>query len=293
MKTPIQLLFVVALAVSVSNVMSADSVESLIATGAKVEKLAGGFKFTEGPAWDGMGAVYFSDIPNERIHKWADGKLTTFRENSGKANGLYFDKDGNLIACEGGARRVTKTTMAGETTTLVASFGGKKLNSPNDLWIAPDGGIYFTDPRYGKSDDLEQDGFHVYYLASGGKPLTRALDDLVKPNGIIGTSDGKLLFVADAGAKKTCVYRVRKDGTLTGRKLAADSGSDGMTLDDRGNLYLTSGGVKVYSPTARLIGVIKIPESPANVTFGGADGHTLFVTARTGFYSLRMKVKGQ
>ena len=270
-----------------------DGLGDLIALGAKVEMLAGGFKFTEGPAWDGKGAVYFSDIPNERIHKWARGKLTAFRENSGRANGLYFDKAGNLIACEGGARRVSLTTMDGRTSTLVDSFGGKKLNSPNDLWIAPDGGIYFTDPRYGKSDDLEQGGFHVYYLPPGGKEVRRALDDLIKPNGIIGTADGYRLYVADPGAKKTYVYRIGKNGALTGRKLAADSGSDGMTLDAKGNLYLTAGSVKVYGPDSRHIGDIKIPEGPANVTFGGVDGRTLFITARTGFYSLRMTVKGQ
>lgn len=277
-----------------TNVKSpAAGLDDLVAPGAQVEKLAGGFRFTEGPARDARGDIYFSDIPNNRIHKWSGGKLTTFREDTGGANGLYFDRAGNLLACEGGARRVSRTTMDGKTTTVVDSFDGRKLNSPNDLWIAPDGGIYFTDPRYGKMEGLEQGGFHVYFVPPGGAKAVRVLDKLVKPNGIVGTADGKLLYVADPGDKKTFVYRVGKDGALTDRRIAAESGSDGMTLDERGNLYLTAGTVKVYSPTAELIGEIKLPEGPANVTFGGADGRTLYITARTGFYSLRMRVKGQ
>ena len=136
--------------------------QSLVAPGAKVEKLSGGFMFTEGPAADTQGNVFFSDIPNQRIHKWSlDGKLSTFRENSGGANGLYFDAKGLLIACEGGARRVTAIDPQGNVTVLAEGFGGKKLNSPNDLWVAPTGGIYFSDPRYGGMEGLEQDGFHV------------------------------------------------------------------------------------------------------------------------------------
>lgn len=273
---------------------AADELSDLVAKGAKVENLAGGFKFTEGPACDAAGNIFFSDIPNSRIHKWSvDGKLTTFRENSGRANGLYFDKDGNLLACEGGNRRVTRISPQGKVTVLADSFGGKRLNSPNDLWIDPRGGVYFTDPRYGSQDGLEQDGFHVYYLAPGSGKLVRAIDDLIKPNGIIGTADGKLLYVADPGASKTFVYKINPDGSLSDPKLAAPEGSDGMTLDDRGNLYLTRGAVVVYSPAGKKIATIETPERPANVTFGGKDRQTLFITARTGFYCLQMNVRGQ
>jgi gluconolactonase len=267
---------------------------SLVAGGAKVVKLAGGFKFTEGPAVDKAGNVFFSDIPNERIHKWSlAGKLTVAREKSGRANGLFFDTKGNLLACEGGARQVTSMSPDGKITVLADSYNGKKLNSPNDLWIDPTGGIYFTDPRYGSMDGLEQKGFHVYYIPAGKKTVVRVIDDLAKPNGILGTSDGKLLYVADPGAGKTYRYTITGAGKLTGRKLHAESGSDGMTLDEKGNLYLTRGGVQIYNPQGKLIETIETPEGPANVCFGGKDRKTLFITARTSFYSVRMNVAGQ
>jgi gluconolactonase len=268
---------------------------SLIAPGGKVEKLAGGFMFTEGPAADAQGNVFFSDIPNQRIHKWSvDGQLSTFRENSGGANGLYFDSKGNLIACEGTARRVTSIDPQGNVSVLAESYKGKKLNSPNDLWIDPQGGIYFSDPRYGGMEGLEQDGFHVYYIAPEGKEVKRVTADLVKPNGVLGTVDGKWLYVADAGDQKTYVYAIGPDGTLAERKLFAAQGSDGMTLDEKGNLYLTTrGGVAVYDRSGQKIETIAVPESPANMTFGGKDRKTLFITARTSLYAVPMSVKGQ
>ncbi len=266
----------------------------LVAPGAKVELLAGGFMFTEGPACDAEGNVYFTDIPNERIHKWSvDGKLTTFRENSGKANGLYFDREGNLLACEGGNRRLTSISPGGKVTVLADGFQGKKLNSPNDLWVDPKGGVYFSDPRYGQEDGLEQDGFHVYYLPPDRKELVRVIGDLVKPNGVLGAADGKTLYVADAGGGKTYAYRIQPDGSLTDRKLAAPVGADGMTLDERGNLYLARNVVHVYSPEGKAITTIEVPEPPANVCFGGKDRKTLFITARKGLYAVRMNVRGQ
>lgn len=274
--------------------VSAAAAEGPVAAGAKVERLADGFIFTEGPACDAEGNVYFTDIPNNRIHKWSvDGKLTTFREDSGGANGLYFDRQGNLLACEGGNRRLTSIAPDGTVTVLADAFQGKKLNSPNDLWIDPKGGVYFTDPRYGKQEGMEQDGFHVYYLPPGRKPLVRALDNLVKPNGVVGTADGKLLYVADAGDGKTYVYRVQDDGSLADRKLIAPVGSDGMTLDEQGNLYLARDVVHVYSPEGKKITTIEVPEAPSNVCFGGKDRKTLFITARKGLYSIRMAVGGQ
>jgi len=273
---------------------SAAGAEQLVAPGATVEKLADGFLFTEGPACDAEGNVYFTDIPNERIHKWSvDGKLSTFREKSGGANGLYFDRQGNLLACEGGSRRLTSISPDGKVTLLADGYQGKKLNSPNDLWIDPKGGVYFTDPRYGNQEGLEQDGFHVYYLPPDRKGLVRVLDDLVKPNGVVGTADGKLLYVADAGDSKTYVYRIRPDGSLADRKLIAPIGSDGMTLDERGNLYLTRGAVHVYGPRGEKLATIEVPEAPANVCFGGKERRTLFITARKGLYAVRMNVRGQ
>ena len=208
---------------------------SLVAAGAKVEKLAGGFIFTEGPAVNARGDVYFSDVRGETTSIWSvDGKLSTFRKNTGRANGLFFDREGNLLACEGGNRRVTSITPDKKVTVLADAYNGKKLNSPNDLWIDPTGGIYFTDPRYGPQDGLEQDGFHVYYISSDRKKVTRVIDDLAKPNGILGTSDGKKLYVADPGANKTFVYTIDGPGKLSGKKLFCEEGSDGMTLDEQG-----------------------------------------------------------
>jgi len=280
---------VVVASLSAVTVLAAD----LTAPGAEAEKLAGGFVFTEGPAADAEGNVYFSDIPNNRIHRWStDGQLSTFREESGAANGLMFDADGNLLACEGGNRRVTSITPDGDVTVLADSYGGKKLNSPNDLWIDARGGIYFTDPRYGNESGLEQDGFHVYYITPN-KDVLRVIDDLVKPNGVIGTADGKTLYVADPGDQKTYAYQIQDDGSLTDRRMIAPEGSDGMTLDEQGNLYLTQAGVHVYSPQGKRIATIAVPERPANVTFGGPDNNTLFITARTSLYAVPMSVKGQ
>ncbi|MGI6417070.1 MAG: SMP-30/gluconolactonase/LRE family protein [Thermoguttaceae bacterium] len=161
------------------------------------------------------------------------------------------------------------------------------------LWVTPKGGVYFTDPRYGAQDGLEQDGFHVYYLPPDRKQLVRVLNNLVKPNGVVGTADGKLLYVADPGDGKTYVYRIQSDGSLTDRKLAAPVGADGMTLDEKGNLYLARKVVHVFSPGGESLTTIEVPESPSNVCFGGKDRRTLFITARKSLYSIRMSVQGQ
>ncbi len=267
---------------------------SVVAPGAKVEKLAGGFKFTEGPAADANGDIYFSDIPNNRIHKWDVGgkKLSIFREDSGGSNGLYFDKKGWLLACEMGGRRLVTTSPKCKVTVLADEYDGKKFNSLNDLWITPKGGIYFTDPRYGNRDGMEQGGEHVYYMPPDRKKVIRVIDDMVRPNGVIGTPNGKTLYVADHGGRKTFSYKIGKDGTLSKKKLFASEGSDGMTIDNEGNIYLTTRAVRVYSKKGKLIETIAVPEGPANVCFGGKDNQTLFITARTSLYSIKMRVKG-
>ncbi|MHC4728340.1 MAG: SMP-30/gluconolactonase/LRE family protein, partial [Planctomycetota bacterium] len=266
--------------------------QSVVAPGTQVTKLAGGFMFTEGPAADAAGNIFFTDIPNSRIHKWSlDGKLSTFRENSARSNGLFFDKNGNLLACEGGGRRLVSINPQGSIKVLADKYQGKKFNSLNDLWIDPKGGIYFTDPRYGPRDNMEM-GEHVYYLSPGRNRLIRVIDDMVRPNGLIGTPDGKTLYVTDAGGGKTFAYTINKDGTLSNKKLFAPQGSDGMTIDNLGNVYLTRGGVAVYNKKGEKVEEIKVPEGPANVCFGGKDKRTLFITARTSLYSVRMRVSG-
>ena len=266
--------------------------DSVIAPGAQVIEKADGFKFTEGPAADAQGNVFFSDIPNNRILKFStSGKLTTYRENSGGANGLYFDTSGNLLVCEGNNRRVVSLDPQQKVTVLADKYDNKKLNKPNDLWIDPQGGVYFSDPIYGQVDQ-EQDGQHVYYITPDRKKIIRVIDDYVRPNGLIGTPDGKTLYVTDRGDTKTYSYTINPDGTLSDKKLFAPVGSDGMTLDNEGNLYLTTRSVQVYNSTGTKIDTIELPEIPANVCFGDPDYKTLYITAQTSLYSLRMRVKG-
>ncbi|HYF01355.1 MAG TPA: SMP-30/gluconolactonase/LRE family protein [Planctomycetota bacterium] len=248
-------------------------------------KLATGMKFTEGPVADGKGSVFYTDIPNNRIMKWDGKENAVWRENSGGANGLRFDKDGRLVVCEGGNRRVTRIAPDGTVTVLADQFDGKKLNSPNDLAIDAKGGIYFTDPRYGKRDGMELDKEAVYYIPPGGGAIKRVADDLVRPNGIEVAGD--LLYVADAGGKKVYVYGMNPDGTLRDRYEIAPVASDGLKVDGKGNLYTTTGnGVEVFDPEGKPLGTIQVPEKPSNCCF---DGRTLYVTARTSLYKVLLK----
>jgi len=266
----------------------------LVAPGATLEQIATGFGFVEGPTADSTGTLYFSDIPSERIHSWrSDTGVVTVREETAGANGLQFDAEGNLLMCEMGARRVTAMDPQGELSVVVDELDGRRFNSPNDLWIDPDGGIYFSDPRYGPTDDLEMDGEHVYYISADRQHVTQVTDDLVRPNGIIGTADGTRLYVADHGAGRTYVYSRADDGTLREKRLFVAQGSDGMTMDERGNVYLTGSDITVYDPRGETIASIAVPEPPANLTFGGPDRTTLFIAARTSLYALEMVVTGQ
>ena len=274
-------------------------VKSIIAAGAKVKLLADGFIFTEGPAVDSKGNVFFTDQPNDRILKWSlDNKLSVFLKPAGRSNGLYFDKKGNLIACADDKNQLWSIDPKGRVSVLIKEYQGKLLNGPNDLWIHPKtGGIYFTDPyykrKYWQRGPKEQDGEHVYYLSPDRKKVTRVATDLVQPNGIIGTPDGKKLYVADIRAKKTYVYTIHKNGTLSHKKLFCKLGSDGMTIDNEGNVYLTGRGVTVFNPKGEQIEQIPIEEGwTANVCFGGRDGHTLFITAKDSLYGIKMRVAG-
>jgi len=246
--------------------------KSIIANNAVLQKLAGGFAFTEGPACDDKGNIYFTDQPNNRILKWStDNELSVFGENFGRANGLYFDNKGNLISCSDEKNELWSISPDGKVTVLVKNFEGKRLNGPNDLWIAPNGGIYLTDPFYKRSwwnyQTPEQDGENVYYLAPGASKLIKVVSDLKKPNGIIG--DGKYLFIADIKDNKTWRYKIGKDGMLSGKKLFTELGSDGMTIDNKGNIYLTGKGVTVFNSEGVMIEKIPVDENwTANVCFG-------------------------
>jgi gluconolactonase len=265
------------------------------APGAKLEKLAGDFKFTEGPTCDRAGNVFFTDQPNDRILRWGvDGKLSTFLQPAGRSNGLYFDAQGNLIACADGKNELWSIAPDGTVTVLLKDAEGKLFNGPNDVWVHPDGSLYFTDPFYkrnywqrGPSESPEQ----VYRLSADRKHLVRVTTDLTKPNGIAGTPDGRRLFVADIGAKKTYRFDIQADGSLANKTLFCEAGSDGMTLDREGNVYLTGRGVTVFDATGRQIEQIDVPEKwTANVCIGGKDRQTLFITASTGLYAIRLRV---
>lgn len=263
----------------------------LVKEGAAFRKLAEGFKFTEGPALAPDGRIFFSDIPNERIHAYdpATGETGVYREQSGKANGLFFTPAGALVACEGGARRVSRTDHAGEVAALAERYEGKRLNSPNDLVPDGHGGFYFTDPRYGPNDDREIDVEAVYYLDKAGK-LSQVEATLVKPNGLILSPDESILYIADPGAEKTYAYDVEGPGKLANKREFAPVGSDGMTVDKLGNVYVTwKGEVVAFSSAGAEVLRLAVPEGPANCLL---VGKTLYVTARTGFYAVDLEVEG-
>jgi gluconolactonase len=271
---------------------------SIIEPGAKVQLLASSFKFTEGPASDKAGNVYFTDQPNDRILIWSiGGKLSTFMEKSGRSNGLTFDRKGNLWACADEKNELWRISRSGEPTVVVKDYRGKLLNGPNDVWIRPDGGVYFTDPFYKRDywsrQKSEQDGQCVYYFEPNRNRLIRVVGDMVQPNGIIGTPDGKILYIADIGGQKTYRYDIQGDGTLANKTLFCEMGSDGMTIDSEGNVYLSGKGVTVFNRAGKKIEQIPIDAAwTANMCFGGKDHRTLFITATQSLFSLRMRVKG-
>lgn len=272
--------------------------DSLIEPGAKLQKLAGEFAFTEGPTWDSAGNVYFTDQPNNRILKWnIEGNLSTFMAPAGRANGMCFGAHGNLVACAEEKNELWSIAPDGKVTVIASEYAGKPFNGPNDVWIAPNGALYFTDPFYkrawGRHKQMPQDGEHVYFVSPDYKRIERVVTDLQKPNGITGTPDGKRLFVADIGGGRTWAFDIQPDGTLTNKTLFCELGSDGMTLDELGNLYLTGKGVTIFDRTGRKIEHINVPEPwTANVSFGGPDHRTLFITASRSLYSIRLRVKG-
>jgi len=254
------------------------------------ELLLDGFGFTEGPVVDNKGNLYFTDIPESRIYVYYNDKLDIFLENSGGANGLYFDTNNNIIACAGKARQVISISPAGEIVVIASEYEGKKLNSPNDLWVDPQGGIYFTDPRYGDREDLEQDGMHVYYV-SPDKNIVRVTKDLVRPNGIIGTPDGKILYIIDQGVEKTYRYRIKKNGQLGGKNVFADYGTDGMSIDNEGNIYITNGkNIDLYNNSGELMKTYEFPAFTTNVVW---SEQAVYVTTQAGqVFIIRNPVEG-
>ncbi|WP_276391401.1 SMP-30/gluconolactonase/LRE family protein [Eudoraea chungangensis] len=295
MKKNIFIPIILGLIITISSAQETE----IIYPQAELTLVADGYKFTEGPAMDSNGDVYFTDQPNNKILRWNanTNEVSVFMENSGRANGLYFDNEGRLLACADEKFELWQINKDKTVTVLIKDVEGKKLNGPNDLWVDKKGGIYFTDPYYQRPywtrTKKEIDGQKVYYLTPDKDTVLVMADDLVQPNGIIGTADGKTLFVADIGDKKTYRYTIGEKGTLIDKTLFIEMGSDGMTLDTMGNLYLTGDGVTIFNQKGEKIEHIKVPQKwTANVTFGGVNQETLFITAMNSVYTLKMSVKG-
>jgi gluconolactonase len=288
------------------------SLPSTVAADAKVIKLAqlmgDQTPFAEGTTSAANGDVYFTDQNNQRIYKWdvTQKMLSVFLEPSGRANGQYFDNKGNLLAAADERDQLWQITPDGKHTVIAAKFEEKYFNGPNDIWVRPDNGIYITDPYYRRTWWAEdpnhppsqpQPERAVYFITPNRDAIRKVAVDFIMPNGIIGTPDGKTLYVSDIDARRTYSFNTQPDGALTNRKFVASYGSDGMTIDEQGHLYMTAGGangVMVVDPKAdgAALGFIPVPEHPANVAFGGKDHKTLFIAARTGFYSVETNVRG-
>ncbi len=274
--------------------------DGIVAPGAELIEVSSDFKFTEGPATDAAGNVYFTDQPNDQIVIYTtDGELKTFMKPAGRSNGMFFDVDGTLIACADEKNELWRIDVKTKKVTVLAQrYDGGLLNAPNDAWVHPQKRwIYFTDPMYKRPwwdrGPTEQPTEGVYRINADGSGLVRVVDDLVQPNGIIGTPDGKTLYVADIRARKTYAYDIQPDGSLAGKRLFCEPGSDGMTLDRHGNVYLTGDGVLVYNSEGERIEHIEVPQRwTANVTFGGKDRDLLFITAGPAVYTLKMNVRG-
>ena len=274
---------------------------------AKVEKLAGGFDFIEGPVWiKSAGHLVFSDIPKNELKQWSPGAdVKTYRAPSANANGNALDLSGRLLSCEHSGRRVAVQEKDGTLRTVVDSFEGKKLNSPNDIVVKSDGTLYFTDPDYGLKNDpttkqkigKEQPGNFVYRHDPKTGRTTALVRDFANPNGLAFSPDEKFLYVADSGAPKHIRrFAVAADGSLSGGAVfcTIDNGvPDGIRVDTAGRVWSSaSDGVHIFSPAGKLVGKIFVPEGPANLCFGGADGKTLFMTARKSLYAVKVSVTG-
>jgi len=280
--------------------LGADPIEGIGPIG-KIEKVQGGFGFTEGPAVDKTGNLYFSDIPNEKIHKLENGKVSVFIEKSNHANGLMVDSKGRLLACEMDGQIVAHSPDGKTRTVLVDKNMGNRFNAPNDLVVANNGGIYFTDPAFRAPMPLPQGKTGVYYLSPEGK-VSRLIDNLPNPNGVILSPDEKTLYVIPTGQADMMAYPVESNGkigigkvfcTLKQPEGKINTGGDGLTIDIKGNLYITSGlGIQVFSSVGKPLVTIAFPEQPANCTFGGKDMKTFYVTARTGLYKVELQIPG-
>jgi gluconolactonase len=271
------------------------------------ERIGTGFIFTEGPLWHPKDRfLLFSDMPGDIVRRWSprDG-VTTFRQPSNKANGRTYDRQGRLVTCEHATSRVTRLEPDGKVTVLATHFGGKELNSPNDIVVRSDGAIYFTDPTYGRAEfygvprEPELAFRGVYRLDGRSRQPTLLVDDFGQPNGLCFSLDEKRLFVNDTERRHIRVFDVKADGSLDGGHVWAETKGeeegwpDGMKIDSAGNLYCSGpGGIQVFDPDSTCLGVIRTPEGVANFAFGEDDCRSLFITASTSVYKIRVRVPG-
>jgi gluconolactonase len=261
-----------------------------------VEVVAHGFRFTEGPAWSRDGYLLFSEIPGGKIVKLApESEPATFRQPSEGAAGNTFDAQGRLYTCETRARRVTRTDKKGRVEVLADKWDGKRLNAPNDIVVSKSGHVYFTDPAFGNQQDTrELDFYGVYHINPKGR-LTLLAKTTGRPNGITLSPNGRILYVANSDERNIRAYAVDREGEVSGERIAVskiDGIPDGIRTDEKGNLYVAAKGIVIYSPEGKLLATIPIAETPSNCTFGDADFETLYITARTSVYRIRLDVKG-
>lgn len=265
----------------------------------KVTKVQGGFQFTEGPAADKKGNIYFSDIPANRVYRLEpDGKASPFREPSNHTNGSMFDSHGELVSCEMDGQVVAISADGRQVRTVTSMYKGKRYNAPNDLVLDRAGGVYFTDPHFRAPEPLPQGVEAVYYLGAGGV-VTRLIDDLKAPNGVILSTDQKTLYVVPSEQEQVMAYPIKSPGKLGSGEVFCrlkqppgqqGRGGDGLTIDTNGNLYIATGlGLQVFDHDGKNLGIIQVPEPPANVTFGGPEFKTLYITARTSLYRADME----
>ncbi len=300
MKTqPLTLLAVFSLIASVQAIEYTDkeAMEKIIAADAKVTQLGTDMKFTEGPVWiPGQMRVVFSDIPNSRQMEWTKaGGLKEYRKVEA-SNGNLLDLEGNLLSCQHSGRNVISTDADGKITVVVDKYDGKKFNSPNDIAIKSDGTLWFTDPSYGlRGKPAELDGKYVYRFDPKSKKVELICRDFDMPNGIAFSPDEKRIYIADTGKYgKINAYDVPKDGGPLGKPVfVIDIRCDGMCIDTSGNIYTTSrGGIHVFNDKGKKIGMIPVPEQPANVCFGGENYDELFITAFKSLYHVPLKIAG-
>lgn len=284
-----------------------DDVLNLVDADARVENLGTGCQFTEGPVWNSEGKfLLFSDIPANRMKKWSpETGIIDFREPSGKSNGLTYDRQGRLVACEHANRRVSRTEVDGEIVTIASHYEGKRLNSPNDVVVKSDGSIYFTDPPYGLTAEYgtlgerELDLQGVYRLSPDGNSLTLLVDDFDCPNGLCFAPDESVLYINDSSERMHVrAFDVQPDGTVANGRVFAeivgeDGVPDGMKVDQKGNVYVTGpGGVWIFDVSGKHLGVIKTPEGATNLAWGESDWKTLYIVAKTSLYRIRCQVAG-